>query len=211
MYGDKNLQVTHPMELDLPELVERLKHGGILGAGELAVLKNKIVQADGADPELYYLARAFALGTRPSAENIPLLERFLEQATDEWGLHGVVYALCIDWKLAKRYLTKLLELASLQSWETSQSAATVAIGAIGIHLQNENDLATARNLLGKIESASEEVERTGSVSIRAYRDALWRSLDQWLRGSEAIVHPSDYDDDSMAIREVRARLHRLDS
>jgi hypothetical protein len=211
LYGDKNLQVTHPVELDLPELVERLKHGGVLGPGELAVLKNKIVQADGADPELYYLARALALGTPPSAENIPLLERFLEQATDEWGLHGIIYALCIDWRLAKRYLTKLLELASPHSWETRQSAAIVAIGAIGIHLQSENDLATARDVLGKIENASEAVGRTSSASIREYRNALWRALDQWLRGSEAIVHPADYDADSMAIREVRARLRRMDS
>lgn len=58
---------------------------------------SKKVRTPKPSDDLYNLARALALGAPPSEENVKLLDRLLDIGTEEWGLSGIIYALCRDW------------------------------------------------------------------------------------------------------------------
>lgn len=193
-------------DLDLHGLVSRLKKGGSLSRNELNTVRERLKEhAEGDD--LYALARALSLGSPPATENVRLLEPFLTLATDDWGLHGVINALCLDWGLTSNYLDRLLEWASPPTWETHQSTAIAALSAIGAHLQSGDHRAAVSVLLQYLDSDSTAFETP--ATRRLYVDQVWGALDLWLRGPVALVQPSRFDADSDLYKALLAKFQAI--
>lgn len=196
-------------DVDLRDLVSRLKKGGSLSRGELQSVRKRLAEAVQGD-DLYNLARALGLGAPASSENVELLEPLLmAPATDDWGLHGVINALCIDWGLGANYLDRLLVLAGPRLWESHQSAAIAALSAIGGYLRKNDDRPTIGTLLQYLECASRSSGTGKPASLHEYSNQVWGALDQWLRGRDALVQPTRFDPNSESYRRVLARFRAL--
>ena len=205
------MPVNRRIDLDLPAIVTRLKNGGKLRRDELETVKRRIANAPSDDDALYHLARCLGLGAPPSNENVRLLEPLFSMSTEEWGLHGVIIALCIDWGLTRNYIGKLLEISGPRVWESHQSATISALSALGKYLQDRDDREVAAALLQYLEATSSSEAHLESAGLREYRNSVWHALDEWMRGRQAQIEPTNFDPDSEAFREVMDRSRMLDS
>jgi hypothetical protein len=211
MHWHSHMPINRPPELDPVAIVARLKEGGQLRRGELEGVKRRIADASPRDEDVYYLARVLGLGAEPSKENVKLLEALFSLSTDEWGLHGVVNALCSDWGLSRNYIGKLIEMSGPSVWESHQSATIAALSSLGTYLQCEDDRCAVAALLEYIDAASQTPTVRESASLREYRNAVWHALDQWMRGREAQVDPTRFDPGSQIFRDAKERFSALRS
>lgn len=177
--------------IDLSAIIQRLKSGGKALPGELAIVRRRLLHA-GPHEDIYQLARVLALGANPSSDDIGILEPWLSLDTDDWNLKGVINALCIDWSLAPTYIEQLIKFSGPESWKSHQAACIAALSAIGLYLQTHDDRQAVGALFDILASMPElEVGRTAQIQEH-YEQLIWQALDQWMRGREATIQPSQY-------------------
>lgn len=193
--------------IDLYALIDRLKRGGSLAAGELAEVKRRL-HAPRVE-ELAQLARVLSLGAPPTRENVQLLEPWLDLSTDEWPLHGIIVSLCHDWKLTKNYLKSLLSIAKFENWESHESAVTWALSALGDYLSAETDLNVLSHIFEQINEASVSIRGDSSAKIQRFQNSAWYPIDRWQRGAIAIHPRSTFDASSPELKRAVERYRKL--
>jgi hypothetical protein len=195
------------MRYDWAKILAALKDGKAIPADVVAEVR-RCLELGADEDELYRLARILAKSVRPTDHDVKLVERYLVPETEDWGLHGVVLALCHDWELTSRFSEVLVLFCDPRRWLSHQSTAIAALGCLGEYLAVAKDPHLVGKLIQYIDADSGSMAAMGRHSIKAYRDHVWHALDWWMRGPEALVRRTSYEPGSEADLEVRKRFRK---
>lgn len=142
--------------MNITSILYKLKFEQTISDSEREFVKGKLFNYK-RDDELNQAIRAFGFAYPPSAENIKIIEKFLQYKATEFGFDDIIRASVLNvlckqrwWGLAKEYLPLIKTYALMNSDDYSETQiATFSI--LGEYIYSSKDFETLKFVYGLFE------------------------------------------------------------
>lgn len=157
------------------EIVRRLKEGGELSSDELTSLL-RLLREPRQGGDICNAIRALGLGTKPAAEHVAAVERYLFPPASDENVAAAIFTLCQCWGMVERYLDNLRRLVTIESWEIYSDAGAVSFRVIGEYLSEEQHPSLYRDLIDLIDKDLSQTDTSEDNLRNQHLMAAYRAI-----------------------------------
>lgn len=174
--------------MNITSILYKLKFEQTISDYEREYVKRKLFNYK-SDDELNQAIRAFGFAYPPSAENIKIIEKFLQYKATEFGFDDIIKASVLNvlckqrwWGLAKEYLPLLKTYALMNSDDYSETQiATFSI--LGEYIYSSKDYETLKFIYGLFEKRFMQYKEGTDETL----DDIYRCLNVAMYGPVALI------------------------
>ena len=174
--------------MNITSILYKLKFEQTISDSERNFVKRKLFNYK-SDDELNQAIRAFGFAYPRSAENIKIIENFLQYKAKEFGFDDIIRASVLNvlckkwwWGLAKEYLPWLKTYALMSSDDYSETQiATFSI--LGEYIYSSKDFETLKFVYGLFEKRLQQYEEGTDDTL----DDIYRCLNVAMYGPAVLI------------------------
>lgn len=197
--------------MNITNILYKLKFEQTISDSEREFVK-RILFNYKSDDELNQAIRAFGFAYPPSAENIKIIENFLQHKATEFGFDDIIRASVLNvlckqwwWGLAKEYLPLLKTYALMNSDDYSETRiATFSI--LGEYIYSSKDFETLKFVYGLFEKRFLQYKEGTDDTL----DDIYKCLNVAMYGHAALIDnyhiSSSKDIDQNLINQIHKSL-----
>ena len=197
--------------MNIKSILYKLKFEQTISDSEREFVKRKLFSYK-SDDELNQAIRAFGFAYPPSAENIKIIENFLQHKATEFGFDDIIRASVLNvlckqwwWGLAKEYLPLLKTYALMNSDDYSETQiATFSI--LGEYIYSSKDFETLKFVYDLFEKRFLQYKEGTDDTL----DDIYKCLNVAMYGHAALIDnyhiSSSKDIDQNLINQIHKSL-----